>query len=1071
MDDLLYKYLIFRDKNLLKLDNKEYLLLNLYKGLISSEILEEYLEKFVEEVLSNSFSYSYLGVIVYNPLMNDPEKYGLISNDKNNMSERIQDYMGYLELGMKGQNAFSIIYQQDCSEVLSYCIRNTKDDSEREILVLNKNEKGWIKLNIDEKWKVIIDAHKVFQQESELSYTYYVPTVFSTLYNRGTGGIIFITDKLIDDFLWFKVLYLVVQNFLAEFGVNYAEVLLKYEQDKSAKAAIMSRNMSHNLGSHVMAYLKQKLISVENIVQEKALFNIVNDLDQLEKLKNSCLHLNAEPELPFLVGLGKFIAYLQERQDFIATISTDYIPYYALVNFKDAIYDELNPDYRYERHQDRSGCRPENILLDNIARSEGLGRKEIEIKFGEFNGLNDGITINKERQEYVDGQPWKDLNRMRKIDVFLPGGVVGRQAIFSILENLIRNAAKHGEWKEQKALEVTIEMIGEISEVKDEDLRNYLLQSNYNGLKYSFSYAQMTNDFYIVTLTDNLKNADKALEGLWVSINEKLIDEKTGQMKETNKGIKEMRISAAWLRNITEEENLSLPVLSVRNSHDNLQYIFCLQKPKKVAVVLAESDSQIVKEKSGIYASKYWGIYTVSDFKNLTNKSFELIVAIPEVIEQIRLCSPQRVLTVDKSFMQTLLTWTEDKIGDDGLAELYEKWLQNKYKDLPDIFVFDNKVWEKYRNGSSLTFYEKVKIEQSDKPELMEGSMLYRTHHQTFKDFKDFMESGLSTRFVEGISGHNSTDRLLRNSELNKLWYLKNMNAAICQVGIFDERLFEKITHLNEKILEKLLTEEGDKFECMVDSLKPGENWTLKIVETLGNLSFEQRKEIGKCCEKKDKEELKVYLGSHYADHQKNDVSAKCLWAEDHMSLVYAQKGVFVFNILWEELYSRFVIIGYHKAYRFQEGKYQGKVIRIGTISKIDDENGQMDVKIELDSEEFIHFFDYLTIHQGVLDKLYSKFNIKKKEASLGKIILTTRLFEKFSRYAPETIAFESITTESYYPGLIMHSGRSKPSETDMPQKQPFIQYAALEDAVNDCKYSLVELLDFARYEPQNSDR
>ena len=34
-----------------------------------------------------------------------------------------------------------------------------------------------------------------------------------------------------------------------------------------------------------------------------------------------------------------------------------------------------------------------------------------------------------------------------------------------------------------------------------------------------------------------------------------------------------------------------------------------------------------------------------------------------------------------------------------------------------------------------------------------------------------------------------------------------------------------------------------------------------------------------------------------------------------------------------------------------------------------------------------------------------------------------------------------------------------------MPQRLPFIQYAAIEHAVLDCKYSLIQLLDSARYE------
>lgn len=50
---------------------------------------------------------------------------------------------------------------------------------------------------------------------------------------------------------------------------------------------------------------------------------------------------------------------------------------------------------------------------------------------------------------------------------------------------------------------------------------------------------------------------------------------------------------------------------------------------------------------------------------------------------------------------------------------------------------------------------------------------------------------------------------------------------------------------------------------------------------------------------------------------------------------------------------------------------------------------------------------------------------------------------------------------------MCVHSGRSKPSAEDMPQHLPFIQYATIEQAVLDCKYSLVELLDFARYQDE----
>ena len=58
-----------------------------------------------------------------------------------------------------------------------------------------------------------------------------------------------------------------------------------WEATKSAKAAIMSRNMSHNLGSHVMFYIKQKLQSVSKIVDNKVLDNIIMTFKSISTYK------------------------------------------------------------------------------------------------------------------------------------------------------------------------------------------------------------------------------------------------------------------------------------------------------------------------------------------------------------------------------------------------------------------------------------------------------------------------------------------------------------------------------------------------------------------------------------------------------------------------------------------------------------------------------------------------------------------------------------------------------------------------------------------------------------------
>ena len=112
--------------------------------------------------------------------------------------------------------------------------------------------------------------------------------------------------------------------------------------------------------------------------------------------------------------------------------------------------------------------------------------------------------------------------------------------------------------------------------------------------------------------------------------------------------------------------------------------------------------------------------------------------------------------------------------------------------------------------------------------------------------------------------------------------------------------------------------------------------------------------------------------------------------------------------------------------------------------------------------------FDYITIHQGILDKIYNAFGIKEntEENRKKKHEVTNALHRFFSKppLSKETKKKHK-STESFLPNFIIHSGRSKPNEKDMPQHQPFVQFAAVDHAVKDCKYTLVELLATAHYE------
>ena len=181
---------------------------------------------------------------------------------------------------------------------------------------------------------------------------------------------------------------------------------------RSAIGSIMSRNGSHNIGSHVLAALSH---NVGTMPDDRLLYQ-----------------------------------YIQHRMDYIATATTDFPTWSG----ETKLVNGLIRRFLSQRH-----------LLDHIAGSEGLhsfkfqdpnvsgrARREqtdtikLHIRRKDAKGtiISDFIT---EDNETNGGSVVDKLKN--DISVAMPGGVIGAHAFFTILENVIRNAAKHG-WARQK---------------------------------------------------------------------------------------------------------------------------------------------------------------------------------------------------------------------------------------------------------------------------------------------------------------------------------------------------------------------------------------------------------------------------------------------------------------------------------------------------------------------------------------------------------------------------------------------------------------------------------------------
>lgn len=1065
-------------------------------------------------------------------------------------------------------NEFSLSDNRDC--IFFKKSSNINDEQDKNIFI-GATSKLLENMEVSEKERMLGNFYRFLcayeKHYNSISNIYLFPSLLfkSDESDRyvSSGGVILVCKKPINDVALFQRISIISNLCFREIGgKNWAKVS-RNETIKSAKAAIMSRNMSHNLGSHVMSYLKNHLGSVQDVLNDRVLSRLINNRSDLDDLFGRGKLEENELTLPFLVGLGQFISYLQERQDFIATIATDYVPYYATINFKDSIYDVLNNDKRFERHQDRKNLKPDNILLGNIARSEGLARRtcptsddnsslsDIVIKFrSTFTGDPVEVISASGNNETIQPEMYygdkvekakEQLNEMRKYEVSLPGGIVGRQAVFSIIENVIRNAAKHGNWRQQGKLELTIDIFSKEDVLKsdtDKGLQERLRDDRADNeslslkevlKKYYCSANSNEDDYFFVTLTDNLNVSSNSLKSLRKALIEGYIDEDS-RMIDANKGIKEMRISAAWLRSINDDIALSPfdesnyiymvedrkwlgegmtwdkqpPVLYARLSkaeeggNNNLQYIFCLMRPKRVAFV-SPSFSDISNVKTRL-KEMGWYLFTPSEFLDYKNKSFEIVVyndtdSDTELMNQVKRYSPKRFVRLsevkERAIFDKLIgaqgdgkepVSISDEEVDDAFVSLY-KYLSDWDETINEmIFIHDIKAQNNYNGLTEDKRSDKITFEEREN-----AKYRYVTHLESKNEFSKYVVSPDTPNgfvFSEGITGDNSTDRLVRNEELTDLWFFKHLYVMKQNVAIFDERIFSKVYGLEENDLVIPPIENfGVDIRADQDALKKiflsdTDHEVIDQLTTHDLLKNFVEKKIAIIERKEDANMDKEFKYDPKLGYDFNAVDAR-----NHKGTTYAFKGLYIFTIIRSvELPGMFNIYGYQYA---PETPEFSRCVKYATIGW-DKDNKIPKINFEKNIDRTA--LNSLSIHQGLLDKLYGVFGIKnikkEKERIEAKENLTKVFYEEFvvepAKQAREDrqnvtsvspIEFEEKDNEVhrhrhyYLPGMIIHSGRSKPSKEDMPQWLPFIPYSAIEHAVNDCKYSIVELLDSARYE------
>lgn len=248
--------------------------------------------------------------------------------------------------------------------------------------------------------------HEIFKKETWSTFKVFFTSNFKGLksqtYIKFNHNVLF-NKKNAPDLI--RLCYL-IDNVVGSIAYDFDRIINREEYygeilkhgTKSAMTAIMSRNISHNIGSHVLSYWSNRL-------WEKG---------ELEPPNSDVVY---SPQQKLIKSSKELFQYIQMRSDFLAELSTSIPCTEMSLDIKDDIFDPFISPNREHYGDDKMGI---SAMLEYLAHSE------------ENINLHERIMLN-------------GVETLKSRRVSIPNGGVGVHAVYSILENFIRNAAKHYE--------------------------------------------------------------------------------------------------------------------------------------------------------------------------------------------------------------------------------------------------------------------------------------------------------------------------------------------------------------------------------------------------------------------------------------------------------------------------------------------------------------------------------------------------------------------------------------------------------------------------------------------------
>ena len=559
----------------------------------------------------------------------------------------------------------------------------------------------------ENKWEDWITFHKKLYASDQKSNFYvegetiWCHTMIPMSFSGGLSGIMlsFLVKKTEEDQTLINDLAYTISN---AFAKNIFNILLKLQNNvtfqylhRFAIATIMARNLSHNLGSHVLSKASSPSIIAKYIFSRRRY--------KVEGIET-------------VTGLN---AYIQTRMDFIADIAiSEPVTHFSRYLHKDVLHQFNN----------------ELFLLKHISSSD---IKDIKV-------LPEVKTLDIE-----------------DAIVKIPNGNLGNHALYTILENMIRNITKHD--------------------------HTHFKELNQLFLYINIKEESKESNFYKITIYDNIERGEEVFE-LVQSLNHQIgspIFSKAHKIRTFGLGLLEMCISAAYLRgylpsNVIGNKKLSPPLLKATevpipgSQKYHLGYELYLRKPKEIAWI---KNTRI----SYLNSSSVQPIF-VEEFlaKNKILPHSFLLLENTQIIENKKGLIPLRIIQINKDISINELNKGDFLIG------LWQYWLEKliirKQIGRPNLSIH-------------LSGQKGIKNRQVDENSL--SNIILFDHHGERAKIKSDHPSAINPNhllFYEAFNSITPLGHLLRDwdnytGKEKQLLELQLVESALTKVIIIDERI------------------------------------------------------------------------------------------------------------------------------------------------------------------------------------------------------------------------------------------------------------------------------------------